>query len=472
MRITTLVIAGGICALLCLGEAHAQTTPVTGLNQPSSVQPAANPNDANVMFAAQDGATPPAAPAPSPAAAAPSPSDQATEKKPEEAKKDEEKKDEETPPEDTGFKLFKNIPILDDNRIDVRGWIDQGFTWNPSNPANGFNGPVGYNDRANEYMLDQTYLIMERVTKVENDCGVDVGGRVDLLYGEDHRYDEAAGLDTEWYSGRFYGLAMPQMYADLAINKWVFRAGHFLAPVGYESVMAPENFFYSHSYGFLYGQPTTLSGGEAMYKVNDRWTANFGIDTGWNDWTSSVGKINYFGGVNWTSKDQKSTLAWETFIGNTDDANPQATRVHYDLVFTQKIGEKWQFAFEHNLGYDSGAVATNNGFTHGDWFSFAPYFIYTINDCWSAGMRYEWFSDIDGIVVEQVGPPTIPAVPAIYNALTWGVNWKPHKSKNVLIRSELRYDWANDSLPAGQRPFDAGEKNTQFLWATDLIVRF
>ena len=79
-------------------------------------------------------------------------------------------------------------------------------------------------------MLDQAYLIMERVTKVENDCGVDIGGRVDLLYGEDHRYDEATGLDTEWYSGRFYGLAMPQMYADLAINKWVFRAGHFLAP--------------------------------------------------------------------------------------------------------------------------------------------------------------------------------------------------------------------------------------------------
>ena len=173
-----------------------------------------------------------------------------------------------------------------------------------------------------------------------------------------------------------------------------------------------------------------------------------------------IGKINYFGGVNWTSKDQKTTLAWENVHRqHRRRPIPQATRFHYDLVFTQKIGEKWQFAFEHNLGYDSGAVATNNGFTHGDWFSFAPYFIYTINDCWSAGMRYEWFSDIDGIVVEQVGPPTIPAVPAIYNALTWGVNWKPHKSKNVLIRSELRYDWANDSLPAGQRPFDAGEKN-------------
>ena len=125
---------------------------------------------------------------------------------------------------------------------------------------------------------------------------------------------------------------MPQMYGDLAINKWVFRAGHFLAPCGYESVMAPENFFYSHSYAFLYGQPTTLTGGEAMYKVNDQFTSNVGIDTGWNNWTDPNGKINYFGGFNWTSKDQKTTLAWETFLGNTDDVNPEATRYHYCLV--------------------------------------------------------------------------------------------------------------------------------------------
>ena len=124
------------------------------------------------------------------------------------------------------------------------------------------------------------------------------------------------------------------------------------------------------------------------------------------------------------------------------------------------------------MGYDNGAIPTGNGFTHGDWFSFAPYLIYTINDCWSAGMRYEWFSDDDGTVVAPVGPPPAAPVPAHYNALTWGVNWKPHQSKNILVRSELRYDWAIDSLPPGQRPFDAGQKNDQFLWATDLIVRF
>ena len=62
--------------------------------------------------------------------------------------------------------------------------------------------------------------------------------------------------------------------------------------------------------------------------------------------------------------------------------------------------------------------------------------------------------------------------PGNFQACTWGLNWKPNKSKRARSADELRYDWANNSLAAGQRPFDDGQKNDQFLWATDLIVRF
>ena len=315
---------------------------------------------------------------------------------------------------------------------------------------------MGYNDRANEYMFNQLYLITERVTKVENGCGVDVGGRVDLLYGEDRR-TRPRGLDSKWNSGRFYGLSMPQAYFDLAINQWVFRGGHFLAPCGYESVMAPENFFYSHSLSFIYAMPTTLSGGEALYKINDQWSANFGLDTGWNDWNDPTNRVNYFGGFNWTSKDQKTTFAFESFLGNTDAYNPAATRFMYCAVLTQKLGEKWHFALENDVGYDNGAIAGGNGtFSHGEWASLIPYFIYDINACWSWGLRYEWLCDNNGAVVERIGPPTAGPYAGRFNDLTIGLNWKPHQSKNVLLRTELRYDWADDSLPVGQRPFDAG----------------
>ena len=75
-------------------------------------------------------------------------------------------------------------------------------------------------------------------------------------------------------------------------------------------------------------------------------------------------------------------------------------------------------------------------------------------------------------MVTEVGPPPAGPFPAHFNDLAFGVNWKPHKSKNILVRSEIPLDWAANSLPVGQRPFDDGKKNDQFLWGTDLIVRF
>ena len=63
---------------------------------------------------------------------------------------------------------------------------------------------------------NQFYLIAERVTKVENDCGVDYGYRADLMYGTDaasSRRPRASQWDSGWNNGnRFYGLAMPQLY--------------------------------------------------------------------------------------------------------------------------------------------------------------------------------------------------------------------------------------------------------------------
>jgi hypothetical protein len=382
----------------------------------------------------------------------------------EEKKEEEEKKEDE---EEKPWKLFDGRWLKCHN-IDVRGWLDQGITWNPERPVDRFNGPVGYNDLANEYQLNQLYLIAERVTKTDG-CGWDIGGRVDLLYGTDRRYVTAFGLDSDWNDSHFYGLAMPQAYVDVAVNNLIVRGGHFLAPVGYESVMAPENFFYSHTYSFLYGQPTTLSGGQLIYKLNDRLSINGGLDTGWNDWESPSERINYFGGFNWTSKDEKTTLAWEMFLGNTSPAETiDSMRTHYYLVLTRKLGEKWRYVLEHNLGYD-----TNNPFnlgTHGDWWAFAQYLIYDLNKCWSFAARYEYFSDDDGTVVQRVGPPTAGPVPARYSALSLGMNYKP--SANVTLRSEIRWDWDASSAPAGQLPFDAGTRNNQFLWGTDLIVRF
>jgi opacity protein-like surface antigen len=448
--------AAGILAFLLSGQTMAQQTASTPLLlQPSSVRQATLTTEDYLSFTPQpDAGGAPPAPGNQPAA-----KPEASAEPQGEAKAEEEEKKED---EDTGFKLFKG-PWLECHRIDIRGWLDQGFTWNPDNPVSRFNGPVGYNDRSNEYQLNQLYLIMERVTKTDECNPLDVGGRVDLLYGTDRRFVEARGLDTEW-GNRFYGLAMPQMYADVAINNLVLRGGHFLAPCGYESVMAPENFFRSHTYQFLYGQPTTLTGGSAIYKINDQWSVNCGLDGGWNNWVDAAGKVNYMGGWNWTSEDKKRTLAYEAFIGE-QLPGVDSNLTHYCLVFTQKLGEKWTYALEHNLGYETNAIALPNGNrTHGDWFGLASYLLCDINDKWSWGIRYEWFNDDDGTVVAEVGPPATSPVPSHYTDLSFGLNYKPNK--NIIVRSEVRYDHSTAKV------FESFTTQDQFLWSIDAIVRF
>ena len=258
-----------------------------------------------------------------------------------------------------GFKLFKG-PWLEAHRIDFRGWIDQGFTWNPDNPTLRFNGPVAYNDRSNEYMMNQLYLITERLAKAE-DGDWDWGGRVDLLYGTDARFPRAFGLDDRWSeSERFYGLAMPQLYGDLAYEKLLFRFGHMLAPCGYENVQAPENFFYSHSYSFLYGQPTTITAAMATWNLNDRFSINGGLDTGWNAFSSINNKIGALGGVNWKSRDEKTTVALELFFNNEHptDTGLNSVRSHGCLVVTHKFSEKITYALECNYGFEPDSAAS------------------------------------------------------------------------------------------------------------------
>ena len=404
----------------------------------------------------------PAKPATSPVASTPCP----TEVGPEEKKDDEEQKDD----EEKEWRLFQ-CPGLEANRIDVHGWIDQGITFNPSSPSNQFNGPIGYNDRSNDYMLNQVYLVMERLTKTD-DCEWDVGGRADLLYGEDHRFVTAAGLDSDLTSSKYYGLALPQMYADLAYDKWIFRAGHFLYPNGNEAVTAPDNFFYSHSYTFLYGEPTTFTGGQIRYKFNDKLTVYGGIDTGWNDWTSPNGQNGYFVGLNW-NPDDKTTLAFTLSYNTQQLTGVSSSRTHYDLVLTHKLSDKLTYAFENTFGSDS--LVAGSGPSE-NWCSFVNYLTYDLCDKWSVGGRWEWMKDNEGIIVPPSDPfpfaaaVPYPGAPGEWNDLSLGVNFKP--SKNILARTELRYDWESALIPGATAPFNDNTSTHQWTWGNDLIIKF
>jgi hypothetical protein len=375
------------------------------------------------------------------------------------------------PCQDDWFRLLK-FPVLEEERIDVRGWIAQGFTWNPDRPANRFNGPVTFNDRSNEYQLNQMYLIVERTTKNDG-CGWDLGGRVDVNFGTDSRFLWANGLETRWdQTERFYTLALPQMYADVALNKWLFRFGRFYTIAGYEVCTQPDNFFYSHAYTVQYGEPFTHTGMLAKYRLNDQWTFAAGFHRGWDQWEDNNDKIGFLGGVTWTSPDERTSLALNVVSSNEQPLG-ESTRTLIDVIFTRKIGEKIRYVLQADFAHETNVVPAQQGLEDAEWFGVLNYLFYDLNPRWTLGLRYEWFSDDDGTRVGGLGyPHGVPLfpVPSHWQEIAVGVNYKPHP--NILVRSELRWDWVDPLVAVRDRPFDDFTNGGQFLWGNDLIVKF
>lgn len=369
---------------------------------------------------------------------------------------------------------------LDRCGIEIGGWIDQGITWNPDSPANRFNGPVTFNDRSNEYQLNQMWMFVEKAAD-NGGCGIALGGRIDLMYGTDHRFTMARGLELhqdlspKWNSEdrRFYGLAMPQMYLDVAVNDWTFRIGHFFTLIGYEVVPATGNFFYSHTYTMQYGEPFTHTGVLAMRELSDRVSISAGIHRGWDNWEDNNDDLGFLGAITLTGGDVDSlTLAMT--ISEEDDAG-ESVRIMYSAVYQRQLNRRLAWVLHHDCGWedDAGPDATD-----AEWYSLVNYLFYTINDCWKLGFRYGWFRDDDGVRVIDLTAPagfrTASFNPAgrtgNWNDLTVGLNYTPNA--NVILRTECRWDWVDPDENLTGGPFDDFSQNSQFLWATDLIVQF
>jgi len=105
------------------------------------------------------------------------------------------------------------------------------------------------------------------------------------------------------------------------------------------------------------------------------------------------------------------------------------------------------------------------------------YLLYTINPCWSAGARVEFFRDQNGTRVGGLGSvgvegwPAAPGFAGTFTEVTTGLNW--HPNPNIVIRPEARWDcYSGSTNLQGQLPFGDGTRSSQFLFATDLIFSF
>jgi hypothetical protein len=409
--------------------------------------------------------------------------------------------------------------FMKDIGLKIGGWANAGVTYNGASPTNGFNGPVTFGDRSAEFQLNQLNIFVQRAVAAEGDAW-DFGGRFDVMFGTDSIFTQAYGspaLDVNsglvknrgnWdlnllgsNSNRFYDIALPQAYAEAYApigNGLNIKAGHFYTPIGYETVPAPDNFFYTHAYTMQYGEPFTHTGVMGNYTVDKNWAVMGGATTGsatggWDgSFNQQLGNWGGLAGTTWTSDDKNTSANISGTYGSTSEQSSKKWGL-YSIVLKHNITDKTHLMLQHDHGYANG-VLTNAGFQDAQWYGINMHLTYDIKDNLTAGIRTEWFRDQNGFRVGSPGRISAASsngvnsyasgglnnnfsgsnsgAGASYYGITAGLNWKPVKWLN--IRPNVRYDWADGQVAGAGRylPFGNNNRDSQFLFSSDFSVNF
>ena len=321
--------------------------------------------------------------------------------------------------------------------INIGGWVQMGYHTQGANGqgvAFSWNFPAGnakvgpFNNYPNVVQLQQAWAYAEKVADTGG-WGWDWGFRVDYVYGTDGQDIQAYGSqpgnwDTTWDAGRFYGHALPQLYAEVAYNNVKVRAGKFFKIVGYEKAQAPENFFYSHSYSFLLS-PYTHTGVVAEWSPRDNLTVVGGWTAGWDTGFDQNGGDMFLGGILFQLSDAVH-VAYTTMMGDFgflvpapgSDSDAYFHGVVLDVQLTDRLEYVLQTNYMENpLLAPYGPILTIN-----------QYAFYTLNCRWAVGGRFEWYhGDTSRNELSN---------------FTVGANYRP--GANVVIRPEVRIDVLNE----------------------------
>jgi hypothetical protein len=353
---------------------------------------------------------------------------------------------------------------MNDNGIQIYGWVAPGGNLSTNTVKQGGNFPVSYDYTPNTVQLDQAVVYFERTPDTVQTDHIDWGFRVAPIYGVDYRYTFAYGLFTNNLNDRnlVNGFDIPMAYGELFIPQigqgTMIRVGRFIALPDIEAQLAPNNYTYAHSLTYTWDNYTN-TGIQLSIALDKNWIIQPGISVGteampWH-WGNHIPNPDpnplYPGttmlkdpgasptvtmGIRWTSDDGKDDL------NITADSWNQGLWGYNNLqwlgfVYYHKFNDQWHFAFETwniheydvpNLNNSIAAAAIAGGGT-----PFSPQFMpfNAPNAAFCGG--------------NLPGNPTPLTCTADEQTFLLYVNYNPDNLNNFSLRTEFFMD------PEGQR---------------------
>jgi len=342
--------------------------------------------------------------------------------------------------------------------IEFSGLVEMGYTYNFDNPATRQNAFRVFDLQDNRGVFNQLELSIERVVDYRKNT-FDIGGKVELMYGEDARFIHANGI-FDYQSGRDQ-FDPVQFYGDITIpvlGGMRLRVGKFVNLVGYESINPTADFigFYSRSFVFGSGYPFTHLGVLATFDPVKNVTVTGGVtrgdEQGFKDMNDAV---SFLGSVNWVIN-KKMALYISNSTGPEQPGNNSDYRTTWDATLYYQANEKCKLAVNAYYLYDN-AGSPDGG--SGSLYAFAGLASYQMCKEATLKVRAEWLHDHDGL--------RTPEGTDLYE-LTVGLDITPVTkgmlANSIIIRPELRYDFSDSGAFNGEKQ--------QFTAAFDVIFRF
>jgi hypothetical protein len=349
---------------------------------------------------------------------------------------------------------------LDDNGIDVGGFVEASWTHNFNDPDNKTNEGRVFDFEHDDPTFNQLDIYVDKAVMASGDK-FDLGGRMEWMWGGDARLIHANG------SFDHYGVAdgpdeqfdLVQLYlqANLPVgNGLIVTVGKFVTLLGYETINPTTNPLYSHSFGFGFAIPFTHTGIMAKYGINDNWSVTGAVVRGWeqaqednNDGVSWMGQIAY--------TQDKLNLYFNAITGPEQTDDEDNYRTVLDIVAVYQASDQLTLVANGDYGFEDEA---GSGGDDAHWCGLALYGIYKIDNMFSLVGRAEYFNDDDGS--RGIGD-------TVYS-FTAGVNIHPMPDNEIgsglVLRPEIRWDGSDSDT------FDGGTDDSQVTFGIDAIFMF
>jgi hypothetical protein len=370
--------------------------------------------------------------------------------------------------------LMEALGVPEDTPFTIYGWIQNSFTGNANGRGSGTNFGVYPNFKADQWMGNQYYVIVEK--KLKQQDTINFGFRIDNLFGNDWQFTYMQGLFNRAFpNGWFPGYDMAQLYGEMHLPILTplgldVKGGRWYTISGYEVVPAADRTLLSVPYSFTYGQPFTHVGVLTTLHLTDKIKLYNGSINGWDRWIDQRYIWGYIGGFAWTSRDAKNKLAFTAvwgpdqfpsflpanqpiyptgYINVPSVAGLNNPGYHRDdrTLFTLVYTRKWTGMLNQVIGTGAGmeraipglgaplvdGVPQNAQAKYDTWYGFVNTFLYSFTDTLTGVWRSEVFWDTNGARTGML-------VGDRYYEMTLGLRYKPKAW--LMIRPEVRYDWS------------------------------